>query len=180
MSIPEPGRPCRGIRFSLRCVLKVCYRRDEERRDLEIDNAPRGTFCRGVNRFRRISAFLLLAVWLAATQHCVLEAAGVWGAEGDEPASACCPDSSSHCEHDACEVVEGGSIVSATSSVKVPSPEWQVCWFIAELDRIALRVSTVSDYDEVEERGRSLDWVPIWHLERRAALPPGAPSLSVA
>ncbi|MBL9203691.1 MAG: hypothetical protein JNN01_01300 [Opitutaceae bacterium] len=133
-----------------------------------------------MNRFRRLSAFLLLAVWLAATQHCVLEAAGVWGAEGDEPASACCPDSSSHCEHDACEVVEGGSIVSASSSVKVPSPEWQVCWFFAEIEKVALRESVALDPDEVEERGRSLGWVPIWHVERRAALSPRAPSLNVA
>lgn len=145
-----------------------------------LTTAGRGPLLLAVNRFRRISVLLWLAVWLVATQHCVLEAAGVWEAGHDEEASTCCPDTPLNCEHDGCEVVEGGSVVASTSVAKVSAPEWQAVWLVLTAELVEPRALPGPLAVRPAERSRSLEWVPIRHVERRAAPAPRAPSVSVA
>ncbi len=173
---------CRGssIRFPLRWFLGVCCEPAGGRAIWNLTSAGLGPLLWRLNRIRRISVLLWLAVWLAATQHCVLEAAGVWEGGHDEEASTCCPDTPSNCEHDGCEVVESGSVVASTSAAKVSAPEWQALWLVLMAERVEPQALSGRLAVRPAERTRSLEWVPIRHVVRRAAPVPRAPSVSVA
>jgi hypothetical protein len=124
---------------------------------------------------------MLLVVWLTATQHCALAATGLLGANHGEQATSCCSDSEQHCSHDGCEVVEGGSVSTPNSSIKVPLPEVQAGLFLFCVQLIAPSVILTEPSSEFAEGiERPLDWVPTWHFERRAAPSPRAPSLILA
>lgn len=68
---------------------------------------------------RRIVALAVLAVWLPATLHCALEAAGLdeWFGCHEEAAH-----DTSHCTDDACHAVEGLAYKPDVAPVKVPPP----------------------------------------------------------
>jgi len=146
----------------------------------EFDNPMKRNLCRPVKGLRRIPSLLLLAVWLAATQHCILEAAGLWDAHADENVHTCCSDKVPPCTHDGCEVVEGGSIVSSTPSAKVSAPSLAADLACFEVGLIKSFASTSSPAEFVVGVERPSSWVPIWHFARRAAPSPRAPSLSLA
>ena len=64
-----------------------------------------------VSSFRHVVALVLLALWLPATQHCGLEAAGLIGADGPHVTHEGCAGSNfDHCTHDGCNVVESGLV----------------------------------------------------------------------
>jgi hypothetical protein len=130
-----------------------------------------------VSLLRRISAFLLLAVWLTATQHCALEAADLWFSQNAVNADSCCAETGQPCSHDGCKVVEGDSISSSSHSVKVPVPALQADTLLLCIQLIAASAITDSSSEFVEGIEQPLDWVPTWHFERRAAPSPRAPSL---
>lgn len=70
-------------------------------------------------RLRRIAALLLLSLWLPATLHCDLEAAGLenWPGCHDEAAH-----DSSHCTTDVCHPLESSAYKPDSAPVKVPPP----------------------------------------------------------
>jgi hypothetical protein len=129
-----------------------------------------------VSLFRRLFAFLLLALWLTATQHCGLEAAGVWDTQPDNQASPTCCPAGQQCAHDGCEIVEHGSINSSSASVKVPAPVMQDCTTLLCVRLIAPTLITVPSVELTQGIDRPLGWVLTWHFERRAAPSPRAPS----
>jgi hypothetical protein len=122
---------------------------------------------------------MLLAVWLTATQHCAMEAAGLWGNSKSETTHACC-SSNGPCTADGCHVVERGSITASQTSVKVPAPELQAFTLLVYVHLVV--PSTIADRPAEYSEGleRALGWVPTWHFERRAAPSPRAPSLILA
>lgn len=126
----------------------------------------------------RILVFMLLAVWLTATQHCALEAMGLWGSANGETNHAC--SSSGPCTNDGCQVVERGSITATKASLKVPAPDLQAVTCLLYIQLVV--PSTVAERPAEYDAGiaRALDWVPTWHFERRAAPLPRAPSLILA
>jgi len=122
-----------------------------------------------------MSAFVLLAIWLAATQHCGLEAAGVWEAHNAETADTCCSEQD-RCTHDGCEVVEGSSVAPSTASVKTPVPALQICHCVVCAFDVLPALLAEPTIDDARVVDGPLDWVPTWHFERRAAQSPRAPS----
>ncbi|MDO8544824.1 MAG: hypothetical protein Q7S40_30640 [Opitutaceae bacterium] len=127
-----------------------------------------------VARLRRSFAVFMVAFWLLATQHCGLEAAGVW--HGDEHVATCCATASG-CVNDGCSVVEGGNYNPAVNPLKVSAPDLLSC--------ICLFCASSVPVDALDDAGwiatvfleRPPDWVPTWQFVQRAALSPRAPSL---
>lgn len=128
---------------------------------------------------RRISVLILLAVWLTATQHCALEAAGLWGGSDKEKSHACC-SSNGPCTEDGCHVVERSSIPASNLSVKVPAPDLLTCTFLLYMQLIVPNTIVEPSAEYAEGIERPLGWVPTWHFERRAAPSPRAPSVILA
>lgn len=149
------------------------------RLDWEIDKSWKRLSCAVVSLLRRISVLMLLAVWLTATQHCAMEAAGIWGGAHGETNHASCA-SGGPCTNDGCHVVERGSITASQSSVKVPVPDLQAltCQLFVQLVVPSTIAERPAEYSEGMER--TIGWVPTWHFERRAAPSPRAPSLILA
>lgn len=117
----------------------------------------------------------MVALWLPATQHCGLEAAGVWMLSGDS-AESCC-DHGDDCCADACAAVEGGRYTANASSLKVSPPAlldgagaYGLCLFVV--------VPPKENGTEPEAPERPPDWISDWHFVRRAACPPRAPALT--
>jgi hypothetical protein len=114
-------------------------------------------------------------MWLVATQHCGLEAAGVWDAvTGSEHAACCAADG---CGHDGCDLVERESIPTTNFSLKVPAPQLFDCVHFLCMQAIQPVIVTEPSAEFAEGVERPLGWVPAWHFTRRAAQPPRAPSL---
>ncbi|MBK9991479.1 MAG: hypothetical protein IPP19_12275 [Verrucomicrobia bacterium] len=131
---------------------------------------------------RKIAAFLLVALWLPTTQHCMLEAAGLLSAQEEHADhNACCESASGVCEPGACNVLESGSYRVGSSSVAAPIPALTVCvcllgWdaqdFLLNAEEAADTASTTFD--------RPPDCSPTWQFVQRAALMPRAPSRATA
>lgn len=125
---------------------------------------------------RKFFAAFLLAIWLVATQHCGLEAAGVFDSHCDPAAPACVSGPTEHCVGDGCEVVESGSYRIDAADVQVAAPEFTtflglLCLNIAAPDPAVSAGSPTADAFE-----RPLGWMPTRHFARRAASLPGAPA----
>jgi len=128
---------------------------------------------RGVILARRCAALLLLALWLPATLHCALEAAGF------DLLFPCVDDHEAGTHHtdarDSCDVVEGTALKPAANSVRLSQPVIcvRVLGFVAPAFPIlatppATGVSAlVAAPPEVART---------WHFVVRAAPPPRAPS----
>lgn len=119
----------------------------------------------------------MVAVWLLATQHCGLEAAGLL-AQGCEQADG--QHTCGETEHvvDGCHLVEGTAYKSNNVSVKVPAPQLvaSLCLSWVNVAPPAIEQSRATALTSHLERPR--DWVPIWRFVQRAALPSRAPSLA--
>lgn len=147
----------------------------------ELTTKGTGVLCALVPAFRHIAALLMLAVWLASSQHCGLEAAGIIAQDASHGSphtatSSCCSDTGNPCSHDGCNVVESGTINPAVSFLKAPAPSLVVCACFICLQLVAPDVSAeptlvAADLD------RPKDWVPAWQFVRRAAPLSRAPSL---
>lgn len=123
---------------------------------------------------RRLSTFicvLFLAMWLAATQHCNLEAAGLIEKNCEEDCGLSMANS------DGCTVVESASYKAASPCVKAPSPDLQVValFLFVQVSSLADAAEPISGSVASIERPR--DWVTSWHFVRRAAPLSRAPSL---
>ena len=128
--------------------------------------------------FRHIIAVLLLALWMPATQHCNLQAAGLIDAHGEHTDSACL-GGGNPCSHDGCIMVEGITYKpSGDLLLKVPAPDLLVCscFLCLQLVYRDLRIEPLTPVVAAE---KPQAWVSIWHFVRRAAPLSRAPSVLV-
>ena len=128
-----------------------------------------------MRRFSSFLVYLTLALWLPATQHCALEAAGL--------VSVTCNDCSSadHCGgKDGCSTVESGGYKPAVDALKALAPDLIICasYFCSQLVLFQAERALATLPRKTADRPR--DWVPTWNFVRRAAPSPRAPSLSLA
>lgn len=130
-----------------------------------------------VSSLRHVIALVLLALWLPATQHCGLEAAGLIAADvAHDATTACCEKSGGPCTHDECGVVESDLIKRGNEDIQVPAPTLVACTCFLCLQLLPPEpaaepalTATASDHPQ--------HWVPVWHFARRAAPLSRAPSL---
>ena len=132
-----------------------------------------------MNLHRSLFVFALLALWLAAGQHCVLEAAGFLEENHGCEHAACCAGDSEEA-HERCNLAEADSLATATS-IKIHGPQLLGELFVFCLQASAPSVVTASAPAYANEViARPLAWIPAWNFERRAAPASRAPSLSLA
>ena len=132
-----------------------------------------------MSRFRnKLFAVVVMAVWLFATQHCGLEAAGLFaGHDGAAEGSNCCSGSGG-CENDGCATVEDGAYRPDQSALVISAPVLSVDAFLVLCDVIPpqrLQAEIQLPRDAFE---RPRDWVTTWQFVQRAALSPRAPSVA--
>lgn len=132
-----------------------------------------------MQRFRAILAAFLAILWIAATQHCALEAAGILAHVCDHGEGA---TSAEHCKGDDCRTVEKGGYKISEGLAKVSPPQLVSC-----LCLLGLGVSPAPTLVDTEAANLPrpffelpFDWVPSWQFVRRAAPPSRAPSLMMA
>lgn len=117
----------------------------------------------------RVFALLLLALWLPATLHCDLEAAGWIGAQC---ADDCSRDKDAN---DGCDLVENGRYKSSGDFVKLSAPRRLPCAF-AFIPRLELAVDPPArSWIEFVSEARTLQRT--WQFVQRAAPPCRAPAL---
>ena len=118
----------------------------------------------------RLIALLLLALWLPATLHCDLEAAGL-----AHPALACHDEHAPGAHADNCALVEGGQYHAAIALLKVPAPSLLAC----TLCYLTLRAEPPVFVPPVspEHTDSPPELIRVWQFARRAALPARAPTL---
>jgi hypothetical protein len=121
---------------------------------------------------RQIIATVLLALWLPATQHCDLEAAGITVLAHGDHASSTCKDT---CADDACHAIEGVSLIKDANSLRaLPAPVTTLCGCLLNLlappeleENFA--AFTAGEPPQVRVLHRT------WQFVRRTALPARAP-----
>ena len=133
-----------------------------------------------MSRFRQIfAALLVLTVWLGASQHCNLEAAGVFDHKAESDRS-CCPSSEHGCNTDGCRVVESGSYRFSESKAVVALPSsLKCCCYLCHVLVASPAEATLAEKVRTAVE-RINPWVPSWHFERRSVAVPGAPALILA
>jgi len=143
---------------------------------LDTLSVPRLVFC--VLPLRRIVALILLSLWLPATLHCQLEAAGF------ATLFTCTEDhhDSTHSDHaqpnrDACDILEAATFKPAANTAITPHrlPGLDAPIFVRPMHSLALLPTLVGVVDFVAPPPEIL---PTWHFTTRAALPVRAPSLA--
>jgi hypothetical protein len=127
----------------------------------------------------RLSVFLLLAGWFAATQLCALECLGAFAKDTPSAAeSGCCAGPGDVCSKDGCNAVENGS-PTLVRDLKIAAPQAVAC-----ACRICVKfVKAPEPVDESVVRlafERSDPASPNWQFVQRAALPARAPSSQLA
>ena len=142
-----------------------------------IDFRARGAlFCR-VQSLRQLVALAVLALWLPATLHCALEAAGFAGVFScaDEHETGAHDES----PRDACDVIEGAAFKPAANTATLPLPALCACLlcFVAPPPAIDL-TAPVTGVSELVAAPPEV--ARTWHFVARAAPAPRAPSFSVA
>jgi hypothetical protein len=120
-----------------------------------------------------LTVFLLLALWLPATNHCELTAADLVGqAEGGHCSMPC----DTNCEPDLCSIIEGDAYSMAAIELRIlpPSVSLETCLLLLfatpEVD-VRPPVPFVCAPPELESLHRT------WSFVRRAAPLARAPSL---
>jgi hypothetical protein len=124
---------------------------------------------------RRLLPFLcmlVLACWLPATEHCALEAAGIFPKQCSDGCT-----SGRLGSDDGCGTVENGAYKPSADVVKVPTPDLFVCACHLCLQLVALDAAREITPASSASYERPQDWVSKWHFVRRAAPSPRAPSL---
>ena len=128
-----------------------------------------------MQRIRIIVALFMALLWLPATQHCDLEAAGILTSHCEQTnGSLGCGDD----QHagDGCKAVEGGGYMLGGGPPKLSAPQPAVCVCLICLHVAEPRLESTVGVFSRRYCERPLDWVPSWQFVRRAALLPGAPS----
>ncbi len=137
---------------------------------------PRLVFC--VLPLRRIVALILLSLWLPATLHCQLEAAGF------ATISVCTHDhhDSTHSDHDqpkrdACDILEAATFKPAANPTIAPHrlPAWDAPIFVRPTPTLGQLPALMGVVDFVAPPP---EISPTWHFTTRAALPARAPSFA--
>jgi hypothetical protein len=125
-----------------------------------------------MRRFSRLLSLVLLAVWLPATQHCALEAAGVL------PRFSCDDDCipGVPCTTDDCASLESALFKTSNTLLTAPAPHVRdfTSFLCAVLVPPLLDEETASP--SFVHEGPP-DWVADWHFVRRDAPPSRAPAL---
>lgn len=130
-----------------------------------------------VSRFRnKLFAVVWVALWLLATQHCGLEAAGIFE-QHTAVDQTCCAGGEPHCSHDGCDTVENGSYRIDSDAAIVPMPQFAECFCLICFTLSAPPLEIAAGDSPCEYIERPLDWVPTWQFVQRAARSPRAPSL---
>ena len=131
-----------------------------------------------MSRFRnKLFAVVVMAVWLFATQHCGLEAAGLFAAHDEQAEDTGCCAAKGGCENDGCATVEDGEYRPDQRSLVVLAPALATDFLLA-----ACGATLAPPRSEEAELvwtpiDRPHDWVTTWQFVQRAALSPRAPSL---
>ena len=122
--------------------------------------------------FRKLAVYVVLALWLAAAQHCGLEAAEIgFGGHADHESEDLCTTA---CVDGECPSIEGASHLGVNSSVRPLPPE------VVLLD---LFVYLVAPFPAVQRQDVMLERATpeveaihrVWRFVRRSALPARAP-----
>lgn len=122
--------------------------------------------------------FVLLALWLPATQHCGLEAAGLITADSADEPIACCAPTATVCAYDSCHVIEQFTPKTANDSLQVQAPDFVACVGFICVPFVDRELST-EPVVSVVATDQPISWVPTWHFARRAAPLPRAPAILV-
>ena len=131
-----------------------------------------------VQPLRRILALALVALWLPATLHCDLEAAGL------DELFHCTVDHHTSADHhapadatrDACDIVEGAA-VKLTAGTAVLLPPSRFACLLSFAVPLPPLDSTPPDTGLSERVEPPPEVARTWHFTARAALPARAPSL---
>lgn len=141
-----------------------------------LDTACIAPLCaRVTNRMRTIIALLLLALWLPATQHCGLEAAGMISSAVDcHEANDCqTPHEKSNCDADNCQAVENAAYKNSLTVLKIDTPAVLTCLCcLHEITPETIWVPLISP----ERTTTPPELAPSWHFIARAAPSPRAPT----
>jgi len=130
-----------------------------------------------ISRLHKFVALLLLALWLPATQHCDLEAAGLIGNPADCHESIDCTNlhEKSHCDTDNCQPVENTAYKASLKVIQIAAPVALSCLCcLNEISAKTILIPLVSP----ERSTTPLELVPTWQFSVRAAPPARAPSLN--
>ncbi len=120
----------------------------------------------------KIAAFLLLLLWLPATQYSGLEAAGVEAFAHDDHASPVCQDV---CSIDICHATGGLSLAKTTCNLRVLPPPLQALARCLELLSKKPEESADPDAAYGERSPELLVLHRSWSFAFRTALPARAP-----
>ncbi|GEM_PF-225585 len=131
-----------------------------------------------VSFLRRIVALILLSLWLPATLHCQLEAAGF------ATLFTCTEDhhDSTHSDHaqpnrDSCDILEAATFKPAANPTIAPHrlPAWDAPIFVRATPTLGQLPALMGVVDFVAPPP---EISPTWHFTTRAALPARAPSFA--
>lgn len=156
--------------------------RNALRRLTELTSTDRGARSTSVSASCKFLTVLFsLALWLGATGHCNLEAAGILTsrAESHSPGNGCCAGSADSCTVDGCQVVENGAYQNSSDGATLETPAFSCLCLI--YFNVALRPAVVAaESSWGTDFERPLDWVPSWQFVHRAAPSPRAPSCALS
>ena len=127
-----------------------------------------------VKWLRLMAVMIVGAVWIAATNHCALEAAGIMPGTLEAAGHGCCDDGSPGCETDNCFLVEDGAVLHWAKIVSVQAPA--ACECNECLHALSLPEPEFETVLPAVESEPWIDWLPAWQFERRAVLPARAPA----
>jgi len=152
----------------------LCVRgvRNPDFRRPNLDFRPASRRFAGVVRFGRFLLFTLLALWLPATMHCRLEAAGFFAAH-DDCADENSAGTSTDCRDDVCPTVEEALYKESGVQLTAPAPAPFLLFVLVSPPRLAApaRWATLEAAPPAELAVR-------WQFLARAAPPARAPSLN--
>jgi hypothetical protein len=128
-----------------------------------------------MRRLFSILSLLLAVTWLPATQHCLMEEAGL--------ITGTCAE---NCEQDAsakdgCGTIESGFYKPTVGSLRVLAPALlAVAISYLSFDLVQTEATGVPVIAPSDSFERPRDWASTWHFVRRSAPSPRAPSVSFA
>lgn len=122
----------------------------------------------------QIVAFVLLVLWIPATQHCAFGAVTAWESGLCETV---CDHDGDTAHEDACTVIESGDYTSAITLAHVPAPSLTALACLACLHARLLSQATPLA-PQAWTKDDPSGWVPQWAFIARAALPARAPTLT--
>lgn len=127
-----------------------------------------------MSRAVRLALWLLVALWLPATMHCQLEAAGLGEAQHDSCCTGETADGGTDCLGDACANIENSLIKDSAPELHLAAPV-TVCPLCCAALRSTVRAEPVLS---PKRHAPPLTLQAAWQFIERAAPPARAPSLS--